>query len=136
MKLSEIQVGDCYTFERILSAADVQAFADLTGDHSPLHCDPEAGRRSQFGKNVVHGMLLGGLFSQLIGMHCPGESALYLSQTFSFKHPVFAGDELTVRGTVINKSDAAKVVTLKTEILKGQQIAVTGEAMALVREDA
>ena len=136
MKLSQIHDGDVYSFERVLSPQDVRAFAELTGDFNPLHCDPETGRRSQFGGNIVHGMLAAGLFSQLVGMFCPGQSALYLAQTLSFKQPVFPGDALLVRGTVISKSESTGVVTLKTEILKAKQVVVTGEAKALVREDS
>ena len=63
MRISEIHDGDVYSFERVLSPQDVRTFAELTGDFNPLHCDPETGRRSQFGGNIVHGMLAAGLFS-------------------------------------------------------------------------
>ena len=136
MKLSEIQEGNVYSFERVLSPQDVTAFAALSGDFNPLHCDPETGRKSEFGGTIVHGMLTASLFSRLVGMFCPGKSALYLAQTLSFKQPVFPGDSVKVKGTVLSKSDTARIVTLKTEILKGTTIVVSGEAKVLVREEA
>ena len=39
-----------------LAAADSWAFAQLSGDFNPLHVDPVAARRLQFGGTVCHGM--------------------------------------------------------------------------------
>ena len=39
-----------------LTAADSWAFAQLSGDFNPLHVDPVAARRLQFGGTVCHGM--------------------------------------------------------------------------------
>ena len=35
---------------------DQMAFADLSGDHNPLHVDPIAARRLLFGAPAVHGI--------------------------------------------------------------------------------
>ena len=42
--------------ERLFTFADLTAFADLSGDHNPLHVDPVAARRTHFGDCVVHGV--------------------------------------------------------------------------------
>ena len=133
LSYEEIRVGDAHRFSRTIVRQDVESFAALTGDRSPLHVDPEYGAGSQFGRNVVHGMLAGGLFSALVGMLCPGERALYLSQTLAFRCPVFPGDTVVVEGVVTHKSDAARVVTLRTRLLVGGEEAVTGEAKVAVR---
>lgn len=47
--------------EPMLSAtvtqADIDAYADISGDYNPLHVDPEAGLRSPFGSTIAHGPL-------------------------------------------------------------------------------
>lgn len=129
---SEIRIGAVYSFEKVFLPNHILDFAKLTGDCSPLHLDPEFGKKSRFKSNVAHGMLAASLFSTLIGMHCPGRNSIYLSQTLQFKKPLFPGDSLTVQGTVISKSDSTRIVTLKTEILARGEVAVTGEAKALV----
>lgn len=134
LKYSEIQIGSTYSFERIVSQQDGQSFARLTGDYNPLHVDYDFAKKSQFKRNIVHGMMVAALFSTLVGMYCPGEYCLYISQTIKFKSPIFYGDTVSVRGTVINKSDSIKMITLKTEILKGDEIALTGEAMVKIME--
>jgi len=133
MNYDEIQVGAVYSFERVISHDDVMSFAALSGDFNKLHTDAEFGKQSRFGKNIVHGMLCGSLFSQLVGMHCPGEKCLYLTQSLNFKSPVFYGDTLTVRGTVLSKNDSIAMITFKTEILKDNKVVIDGEAKVKVQ---
>lgn len=40
-----------------VSQADIQAFADLTGDHNYLHVDSEKAVEGPFGKTIAHGFL-------------------------------------------------------------------------------
>ena len=79
-------------------------------------------------------VLAAGYFSALIGMHCPGQQSLYLSQTASFREPVYPQDRLTVRGTVVQKSESISVITIKTEILRGDRVVIDGEAKVKVME--
>ncbi len=37
--LSDIPIGKRITFEKTVTAADVESFAELTGDFDPLHLD-------------------------------------------------------------------------------------------------
>lgn len=132
LSYNDINVGDVHEFERTITQKDVLKFVELTGDHNPLHVDPAFGAQSQFGKNIVHGMLAGSLFSTLVGMYCPGERALYMSQTLQFRKPIFYGDHVVVRGTVVGKNDSIQVITLMTEILNGAEVLISGEAKAKV----
>lgn len=129
-----IRENEAFLFKRKISKRDVIGFAKLSGDFNPLHIDEDYGKKSIFKNNIVHGMLAGSLFSALIGMHCPGEKGLYLSQTLNFKLPIYYNDTVTVKGTVLHKNDAIKVITLKTEILKDDKVAVYGEAKVKVLE--
>ena len=132
LNYSEISQGDVYSFSRIITRKDVLDFAKLSGDFNPLHIDKDFGKKSQFKTNLVHGMLASSLFSTLVGMHCPGEKSLYISQTLNFKLPIYCNEQLTVKGTVISKNDSTRLITLKTEILKGEKTAVFGEAKVKV----
>ena len=135
MKYEDIKIGEIYSFNRKISKKDVLVFAKLTGDFNALHVNEIFGRKSIFKKNVVHGMLVGSLFSTLVGMHCPGENGLYLSQSLNFKSPLFYEDEVTVRGTVIDKNDSVKVLVLKTEILRDGKITIQGEARVKILDE-
>lgn len=131
---SDIKEGDVYMFKKKISKRDVMNFAKLSGDFNPLHVNPDFGKRSQFKNNIVHGMLAGSFFSTLIGMYCPGENSLYISQTLNFRQPLYYEDTVTVRGTVISKNDSIKMITLKTEIIKGDNVVIYGESKVKVLE--
>jgi len=135
MKYDNIKVGSVYSFQRKISQKDVMDFAHFTGDFNPLHVDRTFGEKSIFKRNIAHGMLTASLFSTLIGMHCPGETSLYLSQSLHFKRPLFFGDSVTVKGTVTHKNDSVKVIAIKMEILKGDEIITSGEAKVKVLDE-
>ena len=132
---SEVEVGDTFSFKRTITKEDVIVFANLTGDQNPLHVNQEFAEKSNFGKNVVHGMLTASLFSTLIGMYCPGEKGLLLGQTLQFKLPLFYGENVEVKGTIINKIDAYKIIKIKTEIYRGPDLILTGETHAQFLEE-
>lgn len=132
LNFADIKEGDEFSFVREITREDGIRFAVLTGDINPLHIDPVFGYESQFGENIVHGMLLTGFFSTLVGVYCPGKNALYLSQTLRFKRPVLYGDRVTARAQVVAKNASMRMLTLKTEILKDGVIAVSGEAKVVV----
>jgi 3-hydroxybutyryl-CoA dehydratase len=134
LRYEDISVGSEYSFTRTLTEQDVHAFATLTGDHNPLHVDKSFARRSTFTRPIAHGMLAASLFSTLVGMHCPGERCLYLSQSAQFKTPIYPGDTVTVKGTVTAKSDSMKMIILKTQVLCGGRVMIDGEAKARVLE--
>lgn len=135
LNYSDIKKGDVYSFDKKLSREDVINFANLTGDFNPLHVDEQFGKKSIFKRNIVQGMLVASLFSTLVGMYCPGEKCLYLSQTLNFRSSVFYADTVTVKGTVISKNDSIKVITLRTEIIKAGKAVIIGETKVKVLED-
>lgn len=129
----EIQVGDEFSFERILDQKSVMDFASLTGDQNPLHVDEVYAGKTKFGGTVVHGMLMGGLFSALVGMLCPGRRCLYLSQILKFKNPLRVGGTVVVFGRVTDKSEAGQVITIETLAKdKNGKVLVEGEAKVKV----
>jgi acyl dehydratase len=48
-----------------VSQADIDTFADVTGDHQFIHVDPEAAKATPFGGTVAHGFLTLSLLSQM-----------------------------------------------------------------------
>lgn len=130
----DIAVGMVCSVQRTITREDVQVFATLTGDMNPLHTDERFGRESKFGQNIVHGMLAASFLSTLVGMHCPGQKSLFLSQTLQFRMPLFFGDAIEVRGTVVQKYDAIRVVRMKMEVLRGADTIVSGEARVQVSD--
>src|ERR1700677_4657762 len=81
---------------------DVIHFAELSGDHNPIHLSEHFARKTRFGGRIVHGLYTASLISALIGMRLPGPGAVYISQTLNFRGPVKIGDVIDVAVEVID----------------------------------
>ena len=126
---NEIAIGDTTTYTRLITNQEVEAFAAISGDHNPLHLDPEYAATTAFGECIAHGMLTGALISAAIAMQLPGPGSVYLSQNIQFRAPVMLGDTLTVTLTVTDKHAKRPWVTLQCEVAnqEGKSVA-KGEA--------
>lgn len=127
------KVGDVATVSKTITDEDIRAFADLVGDHNSIHLDDEYSRKTRFGRRIAHGMLSASLISTTIGVKLPGAGSVYLSQTFKFIAPVYPGDTVTTRVTVMKIRDDKPIVTLDTVCLNQRdELVVKGEAVVLV----
>jgi len=130
----EMDIGLKHYFEVIIDEELEENFAKISGDFNPLHMDEQYAKETKFGKRVCHGMLLASFFSRLVGMYLPGKNALYFSQDLNFVGPCFIGDKITVQGEVIEKSEATRIIKLKTTIKNQyEKSLVEGTAQVLVR---
>lgn len=127
-----LSVGDAAEMTRTVTDADVRAFADLTGDHNPVHLDEEYAAATRFGRRIAHGMLGASLISAVLANELPGRGTVYLSQTLRFTAPVFLGDTVTARVVVKALREDKPVVTLETFCTnqRGERV-VEGEAVVL-----
>lgn len=132
----KIQVGDTAEFSKTMTDGDVRTFADLTGDHNPVHLDEEFARQSRFGRRVAHGMLTASLISSVLANKLPGEGTVYLSQSLQFVAPVYLDDTVTARVRVTKIREDKPIATLETLCVnqRGETL-VKGEAVVLVSTD-
>jgi acyl dehydratase len=125
----KLTVGDTASRSKVIADADIHAFADLTGDHNPIHVDDEFASRTLFGKRIAHGMLSASLISAVLANDLPGQGSIYLGQTLQFVAPVFIGDEVTARVTVIAVRDTKPIATLETVCVNQRnEVVIKGEA--------
>ena len=132
LSLSEIEVGQSASFSRTWTEEDIINFSLLSGDNNPLHIDEEYAKTTPFKQRLVHGMLVGSLCSQFVGMHIPGKRCLYLRQSLVFKKPVFIGDTVDVTGTVIAKSESTSILSISIVIKKEGMTVLEGDAQVQV----
>src|SRR6187402_3093461 len=109
-----LKIGDSASISKTITDADIQVFADVTGDHNALHLDEEYAATTRFGGRIAHGMLSASLISAVLGNELPGAGSVYLSQTLKFVKPVFPGDTVTARVTVIAIREGKPIITLET----------------------
>jgi 3-hydroxybutyryl-CoA dehydratase len=96
--LKGVSPGMFAEVRRVVTAADVAAYAALLGDANPLHLDAAFAARTAWGRPIAHGMLTAGLFPTLFGATIA--ASVYVSQTLRFRRPVYVGDTVVARVTV------------------------------------
>ncbi|KAK4322612.1 hypothetical protein Pmani_006643 [Petrolisthes manimaculis] len=87
--------GDVATVQRTITQKEVEEFARLTGDWNPIHTDT-ASAKSRFEQCIVHGALLNGVVSGVIGTRLPGPGTVVARQELYFPNPCYTGEELLV----------------------------------------
>lgn len=105
-------VGETAEFSKTISESDVYLFAGITGDMNPIHIDEIEAAQCFAKKRIVHGALVSGMVSTVIGMKLPGPGTIYMEQDSKFIKPVYIGD--TVKAAV----EVQEVLNEKKGILK------------------
>ena len=125
----EVEIGDEVELTRTVTEDDVRRFAEISGDQNLIHTDKEFAGKTRFKKTLAHGMFTASLFSNLIGNVLPGNGSLYLTQDLNFKKPVFIGDTIRAKLTVLRKVDGPKILVLKTTASnQNDEVVLTGKA--------
>ena len=124
----DVRVGQTATRSITLTADHVRKFAEISGDHNPLHFDEAFAAKTRFGKLVVQGGLTTGLLHALVAMDMPGPGTVFLSQDWKFTAPVFIGDTITGKAEVLEVHPAKPVTRLKMEVTRQDgETVLTGE---------
>jgi 3-oxoacyl-[acyl-carrier protein] reductase len=131
-----IKIGDAVVVRKTFTAADVDAFARVSGDFNPLHVDDQFAARTSIGRRVVHGMLSAAYVSAMVGTRLPGPGALWTQQAFQFLAPVFVGDEVEFRLRVRHKSEATRTLVVELEARNQHaRTVIRGEGTVMVLEE-
>ncbi|MFL6468265.1 MAG: MaoC family dehydratase, partial [Pyrinomonadaceae bacterium] len=129
----EVAIGDTFTKTRTVTDELIRTFADLSGDHNPIHLDEQFAANTRFGRRIAHGMLSGAFISAVLGYEFRERKIVYLSQSMKFTNPVYIGDTVTTTATVKNIRQEKGIVTLETTVTKQDgSVAVTGQAMVMI----
>lgn len=113
----KIPVGSEYRFRFSFTQAQVQTFADLTGDHNPIHIDPEYAATTRFGQCIIHGHLGSSVFTKYLGMNKPGgPGSIYLKQETEYLRPMIVETEYEVLFRVDNIIEGKHIAEISTEV--------------------
>jgi 3-hydroxybutyryl-CoA dehydratase len=103
-----LSIGDEVVQERLVTRAVIDAFAEVSGDHSPNHVDDADMSKSSYGGRIAHGALLIAYMSACsteIVERVPGVRATETPVSLGydrirFLKPVYVGDNVRLRYTV------------------------------------
>ncbi len=114
--ISDVSVGMAQEFSVTVTNGMTTAFVEISDDVNPLHVDERHAKDKGFRDRVVHGMLTSAFYSTLVGVYLPGKYCLLQGIKITFHLPVFAGDQLKVRGEVTDVSGGLRVMTVRASI--------------------
>ena len=84
---------------RVVTKADLVAYAEASGDRNPLHTDDAFARSVGFPGVIAHGMFTMGHMAACV-LAWAGEGAAVTSLSAAFRAPAVPGDELVAGGRV------------------------------------
>lgn len=121
--VDDLQEGQQWlSLGRTITEADIVNFAGLSGDFNPIHVDHEFCRTTPFGRPIAHGLLGLAISSGLSLATPPMRTVAFLGlKEWHFREPIFPGDTIRVRTTVLEIEHRARgrrgAVTWKREVL-------------------
>lgn len=99
----KLPIGTTRTVSKTFDQTDVDAFAGLSGDHNPLHLDPEYAEYTRFGERIMHGALTSSLISAALAA-LPG-CVVFLEQNVRFTRAATVGNTLEAEVVVADVLD-------------------------------
>jgi acyl dehydratase len=131
-----VEVGEHAEFSKTVTETDLALFAAVSGDFDPIHVDEAYARTTPFGRRIAHGALALALLSTVSALisrrardrGSRGTSVSLGYDRIRFLAPVFVGDTLIARYTVLELDPAARRSRAKVEVVKATgELAVAGE---------
>jgi 3-hydroxybutyryl-CoA dehydratase len=131
--IKSFYVGQSEEYVKKFTEGEVELYAQITGDYNYIHMDEEKAKKSFFKGRIVHGQLVGGLISALLGTKLPGGGNIYLEQSFEFLKPVRIGETIKAKAVITEIIEKKKILVLDTFCLNEQQeVVLKGKAKVLV----
>jgi 3-hydroxybutyryl-CoA dehydratase len=133
MRFSELALGQTASQTIRITPEMVAAFAEVTGDHNPLHTDP-AYAEPRFGGVIAHGVLLVGFFSALLATQLPGPGSVARALTVRFKAPAHPGDEVRIEVKIVELIPRIRKVVLEGRAYIGDRVLLNISAETLMED--
>ncbi len=128
---SELKIGDKGYVEKTITETDLYIFAGVTGDFSWLHVNEVRAGEGHFKTRIVHGMLLAGLISNVVGNQMPGVGTIYETQNLRFLRPCFINDTIRAQTEVIEVLDSGRIKLKTTCHNQHGEKLIDGEAIVI-----
>jgi 3-hydroxybutyryl-CoA dehydratase len=128
----DLELGMEASLSKTVTAADILAFAEITGDWNPVHLDADYAAKTVFKQPIAHGMLTAGYISAVFGSVLPGPGAIYVSQTLNFRAPVRIGDSVLAQVKVMELYPAKRRVRFECLCGVDGKPVLEGEAVLMV----
>jgi len=130
--LEDLSIGMTAEFSKTVTEDDITLFAEVSGDHNPVHLDEAFAKTTLFQTRIAHGLLSASFISRVLGVQLPGPGAIYLKQSLTFLAPVKIGNTVKAIVTITAIDPEKRRVTLDTQALVADTPVIKGEAVVMV----
>ena len=110
------EAGASFSHTFRFTQADVERFAEVTGDNNPLHLDEGFAAGTPFKRPIIHGMLGASIFTKVLGTIYPGFGSVYLAQTLEFQRPMFVDTDYEAVFTIESIDPVRHIAEIRGEI--------------------
>ena len=132
LSVEPLAVGQTAASSKTITQKDIEMFAEVSGDHNPVHLDAAFAAATPFKGIIAHGMLSASFISAILGTTLPGEGTIYMGQNLKFLAPVRPGDTVRTVITVKEIHAEKRRVICQTACYVGDTLVIDGEATLLV----
>lgn len=132
MMTMPVSVGDPIPgFSREVVQADINKYAEASGDYNPIHINEEFAKATPLGGTIAHGMLVLAYMSEMLARAFGDawDSTGHFSARF--RSPARPGDKLEVAGNVESVSEEGDIVVVTCSLScrnQADEVVVSGEA--------
>lgn len=127
--INTFKIGEIinHSQSKTITEAEAHLFCLLTMNHHPIHIDKEYAKKTKFKKNLVVGTYLISLVAGITVNDITLNSAAALTyDKIEHLKPVFFGDTITAKSTILNIINKKKcfILVFKTEAYNQKKIKV------------
>lgn len=123
-------VGDEMTpLSRTVTQEQINAYADASGDHNPIHVDPDFAVAVGLPGTIAHGLLDMAILTESVARWAGGYEQV-ASVSCRFSKPLLPGQTITCSGRVIDVDESNRTATLELEATSssGERVLTNGRA--------
>jgi len=102
------------SLERVVTQDIIDRYAEASGDHNPIHVDPDYAAKGPFGRTIAHGLMTLAYASVMLNRWTDGAFDQCGSIEVAFTGPVYVGETIRLTAGVDTvDEDGTAVCTLK-----------------------
>ena len=117
------------SIEKNITLDNIKKYAEVSGDFNPIHIDEDFGKRSQFGKNIAHGMMVAATISEIMLFNFGEIWQSSGKMKLRFKSPVYPNNTIKTSGYIkkITESEKTKTIHCVINISSNKEIVILSD---------